>query len=289
MVAPPGFTEDQWHEFLECGFLVLAERLPETEIERLLSAAREVAGQQEMGAGRYRVSAAVTRHPDFARLIDDPRHVGFAYDLYGDQLRLVQSELFVRPPGGRVNAWHFDGPRALPFQVFSPAAPLKLKVGYWLTDLNGRGQGNLVYLPRSHRTLGHRVVLGKDPHPTERPLICPAGSITLMNSDIWHRVEPNEGPRDRVNLFLSYSPSWIQPYDTHRPAWAAELGREQRIIVRAYSDTKHYMRPPLADLPLYRQRPPSAEPPLDPREEPHKIWRQTALERHLERLHGRAD
>ncbi len=31
------------------------------------------------------------------------RHVGFAYDLYGEQLELVQSDLFVRPPEGIVN------------------------------------------------------------------------------------------------------------------------------------------------------------------------------------------
>lgn len=282
-VAPQGFTDEQWHQFLEVGFMMLPGVLTEDEIAELLDAARELSAALDMTAKRYRVSRAVTRHQAFTRLIDGSNHIGYAYDLYGDQLRLVQSELFIRPPGGRFNAWHFDGPRATPFQVFSPMAPLKIKVGYWLTELGAPGCGNLVLLPGSHRGLGHQAVLGNSFRRGERSLICPPGTITLMNSDIWHRVEPNNSRRDRVNLFLSYSPSWIQAYDEHDAEWAATLPREQRIILRAYSETKHYMRPPAEDLPLFRQRPPTPEPHWDKNEEWHKIWRQTEFERHMER------
>lgn len=282
-VVPAGFTEEQWHEFLEVGFVALPGALAKQETAQLLEAAREVSAAMDMNTKRYRVSNAVTRHQAFSRLIDGAKHIGYAYDLYGDQLRLVQSELFVRPPGGRFNAWHFDGPRATPFQVYSPMVPLKIKVGYWLTELGAPGCGNLVHLPGSHRDLGHRAVLGNSSQPGEQSLICPPGTITLMNSDIWHRVEPNNSRHDRVNLFLSYSPSWIQAYDEHDPEWAAGLPREQRIILRTYRETKHYMRPPVSDLPLFRQRPPTPEPHWDKNEECHKIWRQTEYERYMGR------
>ncbi len=36
----------------------------------------------------------------FAALIDHPRHVGYAYDLFGELLKLHQSQFFIRPPGG---------------------------------------------------------------------------------------------------------------------------------------------------------------------------------------------
>ena len=42
----------------------------------------------------------VERDPVFANLIDNERHVGYAYDLFGELLKLHQSQFFLRPPGG---------------------------------------------------------------------------------------------------------------------------------------------------------------------------------------------
>ena len=72
----------------------------------------------------------------FAALVDHPRHVGYAYDLFGELLKLHQSQFFIRPPGGeRYNIWHPDGARAVPYGTFSPELPLQIKIGFWLTDL----------------------------------------------------------------------------------------------------------------------------------------------------------
>ena len=70
----------------------------------------------------------VERDPVFTDLIDHERHVGYAYDLFGELLKLHQSQFFLRPPGGKqYNQWHPDGARALPYGVFSPELPLQIK------------------------------------------------------------------------------------------------------------------------------------------------------------------
>ena len=62
--------------------------------------------------------------PVLSSLIDHPRHIGYVYDVYGEQLKLQLSEMFLRTPsGGRNNKWHPDGARALPYGIFSPILP----------------------------------------------------------------------------------------------------------------------------------------------------------------------
>jgi len=141
----------------------------------------------------------------FTDLIDNERHVGYAYDLFGELLKLHQSQFFLRPPGGKqYNQWHPDGARALPYGVFSPKLPLQIKIGYWLTDLPREKMGNLVVLPGSHR---HQYMDGYDTHksiPGEK-VVCPRkGTMTVMHSSIWHRVEPNESEVVRYNIFVAY-------------------------------------------------------------------------------------
>ena len=120
--APDGFTVDQWETFNRDGIIFIENALINQEIDDYL----------------------------FANLIDPPRHIGYAYDLFGELLKLHQSQVFIRPPGGSdYNIWHPDGARALLDSVFSPQLPLHIKIGYRLTDLPEDRMGNLVVLPGS--------------------------------------------------------------------------------------------------------------------------------------------
>ena len=258
-IAPPGFTMDQWETFLEDGIIIIENALSQTEVEELLAAVdRTVETDPRYEPGSFlSIQNFVERDPVLTNLIDHQRHIGYGYDLYGEQLKLQLSELFLRTPGGgHNNRWHPDGARALPYQIFSPTLPLQIKVGYWLTDLSQPKMGNFVFMPGSHR---QQYFEGYDTHdslPNEKILQVSPGAMTIMHGSIWHRVEANESNITRKNLFLAYCPSWITSADrlTSDPAWLETLNREQRIIMRSYDHAYSHAKPPAEHFPLFLDR-----------------------------------
>lgn len=281
--APPGFTAEQWLAFRRDGLIHVENALDPADVERYRAAGLECAAALTYDpAHTNKVENIVAAHETFRDVIDHDRHIGYPYDLFGDQLKLAQSDLFIRPPGSVVNQWHVDGARALPFRVFSPVLPLKLRVGYWLTDLPHEDMGNMVYLPGSHAADYAQEHKGTADLPGQRVLTCRAGAMTIFHANIWHRIQANESDRTRINLFLSYTPSWLNGYYFQDERWAGTLTREQRIIIRAYGrEQERFIRPPAADLPVFHD-PDAPEP--DPEVEVHKVHRLTRYERELRQL-----
>jgi ectoine hydroxylase-related dioxygenase (phytanoyl-CoA dioxygenase family) len=278
--APRGFTVEQWSDFNRDGILVIPDALDRHEIGAYCDAVSACTARRSFRSGHtQKIQDLVRHHSLFRDLVDHERHVGYAYDLYGDQLRLGQMDLFLRPPRSVVNNWHVDGPRALPYRAFSPLLPLKLRIGYWLTDVPEANMGNLVYLPGSHRgdyTLEHT---GNGDLKGQKVFCCRAGTITIHNASLWHRVCGNESDATRTTIFLSYGPSWVTGYYSYPDDdWLATLNREQRIILRTYADQEAMTRPPAEDLPLFWD--PDA-PAVGLDEEPHKVRRLTRYERNL--------
>jgi hypothetical protein len=257
--APRGFTLKQWQEFDSRGLLVIDGAFSEQEMEAWRGAILCV--QSAAGAradGYFTLRNFVGADPAFAALIDHSAYVGLVYDLYGEMLKLQLSELFVRPPGdgARPERWHIDGPRVLPYAVFAPAAPLQVKVGVWLTDVLEPNMGNLSFVPGSHRQEYFDAYDTDETVPGEEQLLVRRGSLTLMNTALWHRTVPNESTATRMNLYLGYSPSWLPTSDrnTSDPMWLASLNREQRIIMRSYAMFFSHAKPPPEDYPLFLDR-----------------------------------
>ena len=100
-VAPPGFMEEQRQTFEEEGIVVIEDALTNDEVRQYIEAIDRVATTLP----EYRDNAycnpenIVEFDPVFTGLIDHPRHIGFAYDLYGELLKLHQSQFVLRPPG----------------------------------------------------------------------------------------------------------------------------------------------------------------------------------------------
>ena len=257
--APSGFSPEQWATFNRDGFIVIEDALSEDEVQTYLEAIDRVcaADAKYVPGHHFGPQNIVERDPILADLIDHPRHIGYAYDIYGELLKLHQSQIFLRPPDEtKNNRWHPDGARALPYGVFSPQLPLQIKLGYWLTDLPRQKMGNLVVLPGSHR---QQYFAGYDTHdsmPGEKILYPRPGTITLMHSSIWHRVEANQSEITRKNIFLAYCPAWLVSADRFHsdPAWLNTLNREQRIIMRSYDWAYHNAKPPESDFPLFLDR-----------------------------------
>ena len=113
-IAPPGFTDDEWETFNREGILFFEDALDQAAIDELTAAVDRVC----QSSPKYRAGETfgcqniVERNPAFTALIDHPRHIGYAYDLFGELLKLHQSQFFIRPPGGeRYNIWHPEGAR----------------------------------------------------------------------------------------------------------------------------------------------------------------------------------
>ena len=148
------------------------------------------------------------------------RHVGYAYDIYGELLKL------------------------------------QIKVGYWLTDLPHAKRGNFVCMPGSHRSQYFEGYAKHTSMPGEKILCCPKGTMTIMHCGLWHRVEPNESDAVRKNIFIAYCPSWLCEADRLEcdPDWLKTLNREQRIIMRSYTHGYVRSKPPKEDFPLFLDR-----------------------------------
>ena len=256
--APKGFTVEQWNEFCDVGIIEIPDALSPADVQLYTEAIERVARNDP----KYRpndyfgMENIVERDPVLAGLIDHERHVGFAYDIYGELLKVHKTQLHLRPPGGKAAVWHHDGSRALPYGVFAPDLPLNILIGYWLTDLPHEDMGNMLILPRSQQFQYLPEFYSSAPIPGQRALCFPKGTMTIMQSRVWHRVQPNLSDVTRKNIFIAYCPAWLVSEDrTHSdPEWLMTLNREQRIIMRSYEKAYHNHRPPAADFPLFLDR-----------------------------------
>jgi len=145
----------------------------------------------------------------------------------------------------------------VPFSAFAGELPLQVRVGYWLTDLPHASMGNLVVIPGSHRMPCFAGADTSDEFPGEEVVKLGSGSITIMHSSLWHRVEPNTSAVTRKSIYIGYCPSWVMPADRTNTddSWLAGLSRERRIIMRGYSHPYDYSKPPKEDSPLFLDRP----------------------------------
>lgn len=257
--APEGFREAQWRQFERDGYLVLPGALDAAALEGYLAAVERCCAADPAFDPRryYERENVVELDPALTELIDHPRHVGFAWDIYGELTKVHESQLFVRPPHAAVTEWHRDGARAVPYRVLAPRLPLHLKVGYWLTDQSEPERANLTVVPGSHRRDYLEQYTTHEPAPGERQLCFPAGTMTLMHCSLWHRVAPNRSASVvRKALYVSYCPSWVVAVDRVRSSrpWIETLSRERRILMRDYDDPRASAKPPADDFPLFLDR-----------------------------------
>jgi ectoine hydroxylase-related dioxygenase (phytanoyl-CoA dioxygenase family) len=251
---PIGFTREQWAAFEDEGILVIENAIDQDSVRRYLEAILDV--RRIQGGSKPRIKNLVEHDHRFADLIDHPRHVGFAYDLYGEQLKLHSSDGFVRPPGDtEINRWHIDGPRAVPYSSFS-TKPLCIKIGYWLTDLPEERMGNFTFVRGSHSVKYSEAYDTRSDQPGQEALRCKSGTMTIVNTSLWHMVQENLSEATRFNIFLTYSPSWISSggHSNLDRQWLSSLTREQKIIMRGYVDPSHQAKPPSSEFPLFLDR-----------------------------------
>ena len=257
--APPGFTREQWETFDREGYLLIENAISHDDICKYIDATNRIAARhlaERPGRAFTPWNGIAHLDPVFTELIDHPRHVGFAYDVYGELLKLHNSQAFIRPTGKSDTKWHNDGARAVPYAVYAPVLPLQLKVAYWLTDLPRPGMGNLVIYPGSHKDQRFEAYTKPVSVQGELPVCVKAGTMMLIHCNLFHTVMPNDSDTTRYNLFYTYCPSWVCEADRLccDEQWLDTLTREQRIIMRSYPHAYDRTKPPSDDFPLYLDR-----------------------------------
>jgi hypothetical protein len=257
--APPGFTPAQWEAFDRDGYLLFEDALSPAEVQRYIDTIDRVAAAHpayQPGKTFAPWDGVAHLDPVLTEIIDHPRHVGYAYDLYGELLKLHNSQFFLRPPGKSGTKWHNDGARAVPYSVYAPRIPLQFKVAYWLTDLPHPNMGNLVVAPGSHKSQRFPAYT-KDVDVPGQVVVCArAGTMMFIHGNVFHTVQENESDVTRYNVFYTYCPSWVCEADRLAcdEEWLATLTREQRILMRSYRSAYDRTKPPAEDFPLYLDR-----------------------------------
>ena len=106
-ITPPGFTDDEWETFNREGILFFEDALDQAAIDELTTAVDRVC----QSSPKYRAGETfgcqniVERDPAFAALIDHPRHIGYAYDLFGELLKLFYPSARRRPLQYLASRW----------------------------------------------------------------------------------------------------------------------------------------------------------------------------------------
>lgn len=250
------FDAISWKHFLKKGILHIRGAVPPANVARLKKDLHQRFVEEDLASSGGRLTNSILISPKLADLIDHPSYIQYMYQVYGDSLKLLSSISFIRPQlqnSKNINDWHFDGPRRIPFNHFSPVLPLRMKVGVWLTDVLKPEHGAFTYIPGSHKTEMIPQYKTHHEHGRQKPLLVKAGDITIMHGNLWHRVLGNQSGPDRLNVFLEYGPAWLQSSDhfSFEPSWVERLSRPKQIILRNYSHPNHYYKPPKTDLNIF--------------------------------------
>lgn len=263
-------TKDQQQRWDDEGYLMIRSSLSAGEVDRALEAAHLLAESSGPGAALNAFNI-VEQDDAFLDLVDHPSVLGILADLMGANLQLLISQLMIRPPTPSAPlGWHHDGPKPYPFPGIGSVAPLlNLKIGWFLTDVSGHEEGNLVVVPGSHRVgVRPESLSGSLEHSaaeTTETLAEMAGAVQvtarpgdaiLFHNGLWHAVAPSTVQRDRVVLYYGYGPSWLRLNDRSAPSpdVLARCGPVRRQLLGGLSRPEDHggMHPGEAGLPLLR-------------------------------------
>lgn len=235
------------------GYALVPGALTPKQVAKLQSAAFEVAANatapSDSGSGAVRYLGAAYAHPRFTSLACDSRIVALLARALTPNLHVYQSHLDVHPPQQPGNAWRWDAGGGRICADLDVRELLSVRVGYFLTDLEAEGFGNVAVIPGSHRwTEPLPRTPGTEPADAQQ-VLARAGDALLLDHCVWHARTTNTSGRVRIVACFDYSPRWIAQREKAPP----ELLEEEAVPLRRQLlgagdwDTSQVAR---ADLPV---------------------------------------
>jgi ectoine hydroxylase-related dioxygenase (phytanoyl-CoA dioxygenase family) len=172
----------------------------------------------------------IGKDPVFAELAEHPLAVELTRHLIGAPFLLSNFSANVTAPGSGAMYMHAD-------QGYVPAPwppyPMGSNVA-WALDEFTEANGGTRFVPRSHlRDHGPEATMdGAGTIAME----CPAGSIFVMDTRVWHQTGPNTSADvTRAGLFAYYVRPWIRPqwnwYQTVSPELLESLSPAMREML----------------------------------------------------------
>lgn len=246
-------------DFKRDGYAILPFPLDE-ELQRssLEAIDRAAAHQRADGVHRsVKLDNCVEADDAFLRLAMWTPALQVAYDCFGPMFHLNQSNLISRPREAVTNAdfvnsspWHSDGPMPYKFAAPGEVPTLHyLKFGYFLTDLRHGTGGSLQVIRGTHLQPAPSNFNLEDHRADFVQLDCAPGTVVAFHQAQWHAAPPNESDIERKNLYISYSPTWLRPFDRDFPSEESLSGRtpEERFLLGEPRPARRWWLPPDED------------------------------------------
>ena len=237
MIEPTRLTDTQRERLIgdleRDGYATLPEKLPDLWIQETLDAIDRVAREKRAADSSLtgvKVQNCVDADPAFLRLMMYEPALQLSYDVFGPMFHLNQSNFVSRPRDNKTAAdfvssspWHADGPRPGLFPKVDGAMGLHyLKFGYFLTDLTHGNGGSLQVVRGSHRRPeldGKRGSFRIEDYAEDLVQFdCEPGTVIVFHQAQWHAAPPNQSDIERKNVYISYCPTWMRPFDREFPS-----------------------------------------------------------------------
>jgi len=224
------------------GYAIVPRKLTPAQIATLIQAidrvTNEIRGDDKSRS--VKVANIVDKDPAFKNLMMFEPALQLAYDFFGPTFNLCQSNFISRPKEKAAVAdfvsaspWHADGPRPFLFPKINGATGMHyLKFGYFLTNLTHGNGGPLQVVRGSHL----KPELDGIPHSTfdikqfEKDLVTfnvEEGTIVAFHQAQWHAAPPNYSEIERKNIYISYCPNFMRPFDRAPPTEESVRGESE--------------------------------------------------------------
>ena len=234
-------SQPEREELSETGYVVLEDLMDpgflaalRSRIEELFAEEGERAGSEfRQEPGSRRLANVVDKGEIFARAILHPRVLESVVAVLGSRFKL--SSLNVRS----ANPWN-----GISQPLHADAGAIADQQGYWvcnsvwMIDEFTAENGAIRVVPGSHqwRQLPQQALSDPSaPHPREKLLTGPAGTVVVMNAHMWHGGTANRTDRPRCAMHGFYT-RWDKPQQQYqkkllRAETQARLSADARRIL----------------------------------------------------------
>jgi ectoine hydroxylase-related dioxygenase (phytanoyl-CoA dioxygenase family) len=276
-------TSDQITSYRDQGYLVIEDALEPAQLQKLqevtydfIEQSRAASESNEVfdldeghSADRprlTRIKQPVARHPIFWEILRSERITGFLKPLLGPDIRLGNSKLNTKAPGGGAAVeWHQD------WAFYPHTNDDLLAIGLLLED-TGDVNGPLMVIPGSHKgpMLDHHAngVFCGAIDPQDRlfekdkavTLTGKAGTMTIHHARTLHGSAPNHSDRARLLLLYELAAADAWPLSG---VGGLYVGKSQEEIWDLFNERLvcgvQTVRPRLRDVPVVMPLPPAPD------------------------------
>ena len=184
-------------------------------LEELAAAEGDQAGLEvHQEQGTTRLADLVNKDPMFEICFTHPRVLAAMRHILGPEFKLSSLNSRFALPGEGLQALHADWGEAV------PPGDFKVCNSIWLLDDFTEENGATRVVPSSHLSGQHPRDSLADPtapHPDQKLLTAPAGTVVIFNSHTWHGGTLNRSNRPRAGMH-SYFCRRDQPQQTDQKA-----------------------------------------------------------------------